>query len=414
MAIQKSGPVRSCQICGSTQLSRILDLGHHPIVQNYLEQKNLLEPECTYPLRLTRCASCTLLQLDYVVDPALVFPPSYPYRTGLTNMLLRNFEELAEEMRAADHFRPKSLVVDIGSNDGSLLASFKSRGSRVVGIEPTDTAKIANKKGIKTYQEFFDGVSAKHIVARHGKADVVTATNVFAHIPHPPALLRAIRSLLGPNGVFVSESQYLGAIIEKLEFDTIYHEHLRFYSLKSLMRLAAQAGMSVVDAHRISAAGGSIRVYMKKGTHTPSSRTRELIRQESNTRLNEIETLQKFATRIVRAKNELLSLLLDVKKQGHRIVGISSPARANTLLVFSHITPDLIDYAGEKKGSPKIGLFTPGTHIPIVDESRIFKEQPPYALVLSWHIGEELMRLYRKLGFKGKFIMPLAKPRIVE
>jgi len=408
------GPVQKCQVCGSTRLSPVLDLGHHPIVQNYLDAKALQAPETTYPLRLTRCDDCALVQLDYVVDPAAVFPPSYPYRTGLTNMLLRNFEALAEEMLANNFFSKGNLVVDIGSNDGSLLQSFKKRGAHVVGVEPTDAAKVANKVGIKTYQEFFDIASAARLAKRHGKARVVTATNVFAHIPDTPKLLRAVKSLLASDGVFVSESQYLGDIVEKLEFDTIYHEHLRFYSLRPLLRLAKDAGMSIVDAHRISAAGGSIRVYMKKGAHEASARTRKLMQQEEASHLNEKETIETFAHDVVRTKNDLLTLLFSIRKKGANIVAISSPARSNTLLNFCHLTPDIIEYAGEKKGSPKIGLFAPGSHIPVVDELRIFKEQSTYALVLSWHIGEELMKIYRKLGYKGAFIMPLPTPRILK
>ena len=408
------GPVTKCQVCGRSRLAPILDLGHHPIVQNYLDAKGLHAPESTYPLRLLRCADCMLVQLDFVVDPAAVFPLSYPYRTGLTNMLLRNFEALAEETLVNHLFSKDDLVVDIGSNDGSLLQSFRKRGAQVVGIEPTDAAKAANKSGIKTYQEFFDGASAARLAERHGKAKIVTATNVFAHIADTPKLLRAIKSLLASGGVFISESQYLGDIVEKLEFDTIYHEHLRFYSLQPLMRLAKDAGMSVVDAHRISAAGGSIRVYMKKGALEASARTHELMDEEKTLRLNEKETIDSFARDVVRAKNELLTLLLGIREKGEHIVAISSPARSNTLLNFCHLTPDIIEYAGEKKGSPKIGLFAPGSHIPVFDESRIFKDQPPYALVLSWHIGEELMKIYRKLGYKGRFIMPLPRPTISE
>src|SRR3989338_1995143 len=361
------GPIQKCQICGSTRLSPVLDLGYHPIVQNYLDAKALRTPETTYPLRLTQCDDCTLVQLHYVVAPTYVFPPSYPYRTGLTNMLLRNFESLADELLADHLFSKGDLVVDIGSNDGSLLQSFKKRGAHVVGVEPTDAAKVANKVGIKTYQEFFDIASGARLARRHGKATIVTATNVFAHIPNTPKLLRAVKSLLASDGVFVSESQYLGDIVEKLEFDTIYHEHLRFYSLLPLLRLAKDAGMSIVDAHRISAAGGSIRVYMKKGAHEASARTRKLMQQEEASHLNEKETIETFAHDVVRTKNDLITLLLSIRKKGANIVAISSPARSNTLLNFCHLTPEIIEYAGEKKGSPKIGLFAPVSHIPVVD-----------------------------------------------
>lgn len=411
---ENSGNIKGCQICGNKNLVSILDLGHQPIVQNYLSEKTLHEPEVTYPLRLVRCEECELLQLDYIVDPKLVFPPHYPYRTGLTNMLIRNFEELAENMRAEEAYEDNDLVVDIGSNDGTLLTSFKKRGARVIGIEPTRAAGVANKNKITTYEEFFDMQSAKKVVAKHGKARVITATNVFAHIDDTPKLIRAVKAMMDKNSVFVSESQYLGDIVEKLEFDTVYHEHLRFYALKPLMRLAQDAGMSVVDAYRITAAGGSIRVFMKVGTHKPSARIAEIIKEEEKLGLYSTKALLAFAKQVIAAKNDLLALLLKTKKTGATIVGISSAARSNTLLGFSKINTHLISYAGEKRGSPKIGLFTPGMHIPVVDEEQIFKDQPEYAVVLSWHIGAELMKIYRKLGYKGKFIVPLPVPKIVS
>ncbi len=408
------GHVHKCQICGNNKLVKILNLGHQPIVQNYRTEEQLHEEEVTYPLCLVRCEKCELLQLDYVVDPELVFPPHYPYRTGLTNMLIRNFESLAESMKANGQYTDGDLVVDIGSNDGSLLESFRKRGSKVVGVEPTRAARVANKNKIKTYEEFFDMKSAQKVVKNHGRAKVVTATNVFAHIDDTPRLIRAIKSMLTKDGVFVSESQYLADIVEKLEFDTVYHEHLRFYALKPLIRLANDAGMSVVDAERISAAGGSIRVFMKIGTHKASARVAELIKEEELLGLYSTEALREFGMRVITAKNDLLALLLKVKKTGATIAGISSAARSNTLLGFTKINTHLVSYAGEKHGSPKIGLYTPGMHIPVYDEKKIFEEQPEYALVLSWHIGEELMKIYRKLGYKGKFIMPLPKPRVIK
>ena len=408
------GPVTRCQVCNSRKLSLILDLGHQPIVQNYLTARKLNQPETTYPLRLARCADCTLLQLDYIVDPRLVFPLSYPYRTGLTNMLIRNFESLAETMKADGQFKDGDLVVDIGSNDGTLLNSFQSRGAKVVGVEPTDAAKVANKNKVKTYQAFFDSASAKKVVKNHGKAKVITATNVFAHILDTPTLVKSVKSLMMKDSIFVSESQYLGDIVEKLEFDTIYHEHLRFYSLRPLMVLAKKHGMSVTDAYRITAAGGSVRVFMRLGKHPLSLRAQELLKAEQESGLYDEDAMHAFAKRVVSAKNELLSLLLTIKKTGATIAGISSSARSNTLLGFSKINDHLISYAGEKKGSPKIGLFTPGTHIPVFDEAKIFGEKPEYALMLSWHIGEELMKIYRKLGYTGKFIMPLPEPRVIE
>ncbi len=408
------GPVTSCQICDAKSLDLILSLGHQPIVQEYLTEEGLHEPEVTYPLNLARCSACGLLQLDYIPDPRVVFPPHYPYRTGLTNMLIRNFRELAVILERDYPWKKGALIVDIGSNDGTLLQGFKDKDMTVLGVEPTGAAKVANKNKIKTIEGFFDASTAKKIVKEYGKAHIVTATNVFAHINNAPALAKNIATILDKDGVFVSESQYLFDIVEKLEFDTIYHEHLRFYSLKPVKRLLEDAGMSMVDAERISAAGGSIRVYAKQGKHSISKRAKDLITEEEKFGLYNEKVLAEFAWKAGEAKNDLLTLLLKLKKDDASIVALTSPARSNPLLNFAKINNTILDYAGEKTGSPKIGLYTPGTHVPVVDESRILKEQPDYVLVLSWHIGPELIKKVKEMGYKGKFILPLPVPKIID
>lgn len=414
MKLQKqTGAVKKCQLCSHKTLQSVLPLGHQPITQAYLTAKQLCEPEITYPLNLCRCPRCGLLQIDYIVSPEAVFPKNYPYRTGLTNMLIRNFRELASTIEKKYCLKRGDLIVDIGSNDGTLLNVFKEKGMKVLGIEPTDAARIANKNGIETLQEFFTGKTAEKILNKRGRAKIVTATNVFAHIPNPLELTKNIKKILRPDGIFASESQYLADIIEKLEFDTIYHEHLRFYSLKPLAKLFSLSGMSLIDVEKISAAGGSIRAYARPGRHPASLRTKKLILAEKKAGIYDSESLNKFAKKIVSAKNDLVSLLLKLKKDGAIIAGVGSPARSNTLLGFSKINTHLLDYTCEKNGSPKIGLFTPGTHIPVVDEKELFQKQPDYALILSWHIGPELIKILRRNGYNGKFIMPLPKPRIV-
>ncbi len=412
--IPTSGPISRCQICENPRLAPVLALGHHPILQRYLTYRDLSEPEVTYPLNLVFCKSCGLAQLDYCIDPAILFNPNYPYRTGLTGMLVRNFDALSEAFMETGYYQTGDLVVDIGSNDGTLLKQFKKRGARVVGVEPTDVAKIASKNGIPTLQHFFGNNSVKAIIKKYGVPKVITATNVFAHIHNLSALIKNIKALMDKDTVFVSESQYLLDIVEKLEFDTIYDEHLRYYALKPMAKMFKMHGMSLVDAERIQAAGGSIRVYAKKGAHKMSRRAKELLKKENKAGLYDLKTLIKFAERVHKAKHELLALLSRLKKNGARIAALTSAGRSNTLLNFVKIDRTLVDYTGEKKGSPKIGLYTPGGHIPIVDEGRIIKEQPEFLLILSWHIGKELMRIMRKLGYKGMFIMPLPKPRIIK
>lgn len=391
----------------------ILRYGNQPIVQSYLTQKQLLQPELTYPLNLIYCKNCGLLQLDYIVDPEIVFPKNYPYRTGLTNMLIRNFRELTEKVIPQYHLRTGDLVIDIGSNDGTLLKAFKEKGMRVLGVEPTDAAKTANKNGIPTRQEFFDKNSVEAILKKYGPAKLITATNVFAHINNASELAKNIRALLDKNGVFISESQYFLDTFQKMELDCIYHEHIRFYTLKPLIKLLSDSGFATVDAEKISAAGGSIRVFAMTGKQKQNPRVKKLIAEENKIDPYNPKNLKSFAKRAIQAKKTIVRLVVECAQKG-TVAGLGSPARSNTLLGFTHLDKDILKYLGEKSGSPKIGLLTPGTHIPVVDEKQIIKDQPEYLLILSWHIGEELMKIMRRLGYKGKFIMPLPKPKIIK
>lgn len=409
-----TGPVTVCQICSSKNIVPILALGNQPIVQAYLTPAKLNAPEVTYPLNVVQCKSCGLLQLDYIVPPAIVFPRNYPYRTGLTNMLIRNFQSLAEKMISQYQLAPGSLVVDIGSNDGTLLSTFKARGMRVVGIEPTDAARIANKNKISTIQGFFSKSIASSLVKKHGKAQLITATNVFAHINNVSELMGGINHLLDTNGIFVSESQYFFDTFEKLEFDCIYHEHLRFYTLKPLLQLLSMEKLTAIDVERISAAGGSLRVFAMKGKRQQKSTVQKLVAEETRVGLYNTEILRAWASRVIDAKLALINLLISCKKNGAHIAGLGAPARANTLLGFTHIDNNFLDYTCEKDVSPKIGMITPGTHILIAPETRLIQEQPKYLLILSWHIGDELMKIIRKAGYRGTFIVPLPVPHLVK
>lgn len=408
-----TGNIVRCQICNEKKLVKLLTLGHLPVVQEYLSKSKLGDLEVTYPLNLCRCIYCGLVQIDYIVDPKVVFPDTYPYRTGLTNMLIKNFESLAENLMTKGYVKKDELIIDIGSNDGTLLKPFKNMGMRVLGVEPTDAAKTANKNGINTIQKYFDQKIVTDIIKKFGKAKIITATNVFAHINDTRSLVKNIAKLMDKDSIFVSESQYLVDIIEKLEFDTIYHEHLRFYSLKPLIKLFKMAGMTIIDAERIHAAGGSIRVFAVKGNKKYSQNVADILKTEEELGIYGDELLLGFSKKVLEAKFKLLALVLELKNNGYKIIGLSSAARSNTLLGFTSINHTILDYLVEKKGSPKIGLYTPGTHIPVVDESNILKDNPDYILVLSWHIGEELIKKIKDSGYKGKFIIPLPIPKII-
>lgn len=408
------GYIEKCQICRDSPLIDILKLGHHAPVHSHLTKEKLNEPETTFPLNLVLCQNCGLSQLDYIGDPNIIFAPEYPYQTGMTNMLIRNFKQLADTLEKEYELKSGDLIVDIGSNDGTLLQPFKDKGMQVLGIEPTNVAQIANENGITTIQEYFTKSTAEQAVAKYGKAKIITLTNAFAHIHNIEEMMEGIALLLDKNGIFVSESQYLVDALEKTSYDTIYHEHIRFYTITALQELFKRTGFHLHDAERITAAGGSIRVVAKLGQGEVGQAALQLIEQEKQIGACDLSTLKGFALKAIKAKHGLLNLLTELKLKGATIATIGAPARGNSMLNFVKIDADLIDYACEKAGSPKIGLYTPGTHIPIVDEKILFEEQPEYALVLSWHIGEELMKKIRELGYTGKFILPLPKPKIVD
>ena len=409
-----AGSLDHCQLCGSDHLELIIDLGHQPPCDSLLLGDDLNKPELTYPLRLIRCTDCSLVQIDYVVAPEKLFFREYPYLTGITPTLANNLQKGA--MKFVEHLgvAPNSLVIDIGSNDGTLLKGFVKSGMRVLGIEPTNVAQIAIDDGIPTIQEFFSTSTAQKVKEEHGEATLITAANMFAHIPNLGDVIRGVSILLENNGYFITESHYLANIVETNQFDSVYHEHLKYYNTKNLRDLFEEYNFTLVDAERIPNYGGSIRAYARKGkNHTPSPRLESLVREEKAQGLYDSSVFDSFRTRIAKVRKELTQTLYRLREEQQNICGIGCPGRCSTLLNYCHITPDLLPYIAEQSTCLKLGMFLPGTHIPIVDEARIFEEQPDYALVLSWHYAEPIMKKLREKGLKSKFILPLPDVKIV-
>jgi len=308
-----------------------------------------------------------------------------------------------------------SLVLDIGSNDGTILHGFKTRGMRVLGVEPTGIADLANANGIPTVRAFFGEEVAENIRKEHGTASLITAANVFAHVANLGPCIRGIYNLLADDGTFVSESHYLLDLVDTLQYDTIYHEHLRYYSLKPLTDMLRRYGFSVVDVERIPNHGGSIRVYAQKDRgQRPSEKVTSLLEREDAYKLYDSALYKRFSGRVRQSKWKLVQLLCGLKQKGLRICGVGSPGRASTLMNYCGVGPDILDYIGEQPTSLKIGLYTPGTHVPVVDEQRLLDEQPDYALVLAWHLGDTIPKKLRQKGLKSKFIVPLPEPVVLS
>jgi len=408
-----SVPVECCQICGDGSLETVLTLGYMPPVNQMVAIGQVQRQQPWFPTDLLHCPTCELVQLGLAVDPVIIFPPEYPYTSGMTRILRDNFAELYAESSKMLGLGPDDLVIDIGSNDGTLISNFKTGGHRILGIEPTDVAKIANARGIDTIQRYFSKDVAREVKDRHGPAKVVTAANCFAHIEDIHAIVDGILEMLAPDGVFISESHYLIGLLDDLQYDTVYHEHLRYYSVGSLAHLLAMHGLEVFHARKIPTHGGSIRVYAaRKGMRAVQPSVKDMLDAEPRGAAMR-KRLAAFSHDVMLSKLRLYAMVRDIKENGGRICGISAPSRASTMVNYVGLDSAIIDYVCEIEGSLKIGKCMPGTLIPVVEESRMFADQPDCAIIFSWHIASELAPKLRAKGYKGKLITPLPVPRFL-
>jgi hypothetical protein len=406
-------PVESCQVCGHEPLNAVLSLGFMPPVNQMVPIGTVAHQQPWFPTNLLHCPNCDLVQLGLAVDPAIIFPPEYPYTSGGTKLLRDNFADLQREAATMLGLGKDDLVVDIGSNDGTLLSNFKAAGNRVLGIEPTDVGDIANSRGIPTIKRYFGVEAAREVTRDHGAARAVTAANCFAHIEDVHTIVDGIVAMLAPDGVFISESHYLIGLLDTLQYDTVYHEHLRYYSVASLKALLEMHGLEVFHARPIPSHGGSIRVYAAcRGTRAVQDSVARMLKAEPRGDAL-AKRLADFARDVMLSKLRLLSMLRELKEKGARVVGISAPSRASTLVNYVGLDEALIDYVCEIPGSLKIGKYMPGTQIPVVDEARLFTDQPDCAVIFSWHIADELAPKLRAKGFRGKLITPLPVPKML-
>jgi SAM-dependent methyltransferase len=410
-----SRPIERCQICSSEALEPVLFLGFMPPVNTMVPIGARAEEQPAYPLELLRCKRCTLVQIGLEVDADVLFPESYPYRTGTTRILRENFADLRVQAQRIVGLRSDALVIDVGSNDGTLLENFHAAGYRVLGIEPSDAGAVARSNGIDTLQAYFELDLARLVWGKHGPAQLITAANVFAHISNIHDVVKGIVFLLEPGGVFISESHYVLDLVKTLQYDTIYHEHLRHYSLESLQALFTEHGLEIFDVSRIGTHGGSIRVYAaRRGEREISASVVERLAEERAFGLSDGSAFATFRNRVVQSKVELHKLLAPIKAQGARVYGIGAPSRASTLINYTGLDDGLVDAVMEVPSSYKIDKYIPGTRIPVVSEARLFADQPEFALLLSWHIADELIANLRAKGFRGRFIVPLPEPRVID
>lgn len=402
-----------CRICKSPNLVEFLNLGEQPLANAFLDQASLHKPELKYPLRVAVCASCGLCQLRDVVDPEVLFRDYIYFSSGMPSS--DHFQNYAKEVVNRFISNKGDLVVEIGSNDGHLLRLIKDAGADVLGIDPAlNIAEMANKRGIETIGDFFSTALACRIVKWRGVAQVIIANNVVAHIDDYYDLFEGIRLLLAEGGVFIFEAPYLADMFENLAFDTVYHEHLSYLALRPLVQFFPKFGMEIFHVEILPVQGNSIRVYVcRQGMQGIRFSLFEILQKEYRMKLNEVATYLAMAERIKKLKEEVRNLLLELKKQGKRIYGYGASAKGNTLLNYFGVGRETIECITEELPS-KIGLYTPGTHIPVVDIREARKNLPDYYLLLAWNYKDAILKKESEfISSGGKFIMPVGNIRII-
>ncbi len=402
-----------CRMCKSKDLYKFLDLGEHPPSDAFLKKEQLGLPEPKFPLDVYFCKNCGLVQLGFVVQPELMFNKDYVYVTSVSKTHDKLFGQFAEEVVKRFNVSGR-LVVEMGSNDGTLLKHYKRLGCKVLGVDPSGAAQLAVKSGIDTINDFFTEAVALKILSEKGKASVITGTNVFAHIHDLDDVMRGASQLLEDDGVLIIESPYLVNLVENLEFDTIYHEHLSYLAVRPLSVLFERFGMEIMDVKRTMIHGGSIRVFVKKkkGKWPVSPAAKELIELEKKMKLDAPETYKKFAKKVEHLRENLVGLLRKLKADGKKIVGNGAPAKGNTLLNYCKIGTDLVDYIVEINPI-KQGLYTPGMHIPVLPLEKIPEDKPDYVLILPWNLKDDIMKQEQRIRkWGGKFIIPVPDPRV--
>lgn len=405
----------TCRVCAGNTLKKVLTLGPTPLANAFLTKEQINTGEKFYPLDVYFCTQCGSLQLGHVVSPQILFK-NYVYVSSTSKVFVQHFEQFAQKTYPRLQLNSQSLVIDIGSNDGILLKPFKKLGTQVLGIEPAkNIAKIARAQGINTISDYFNKELAHLVVKKYGKADLVTATNVFAHIDNLDAVIEGLQTLLKDDGVFVIEAPYLIDFLQKRYFDLVYHEHLSYWSVDTLINLFKRFSMTVFHVERVPVHGGSIRVFVKKGKGKfPIDKSIEkFLLKEKRMKLTSISTYQDFAKKIYENKIKLLLLLQKIKSKDKKIAAYGAPAKGNTLLNFFGIGTETIDFVVDDS-KYKQGLYTPGKHIPVVPLQYLYENKPDYVLILAWNFAESIMKMHEKYkNDGGRFIIPVPKPKII-
>lgn len=407
--------ITRCRSCGSSNLHPVLSLGETPLANALIWKEHLDIPEPKFPLEVVFCSDCTLVQITETVPPEILFR-DYVYYSSFSDTVVKNGQQITDRILNSRSLGPDSLVVEIASNDGYLLNFYKQAGIPILGIEPAiNIAKYAEEHGVATLAEFFNESLANWLKREGRQADVFHANNVLAHVADLNGVVAGMGIILKDQGIGVIEFPYVKDMIDGVEFDTIYHEHLCYYSLTSVSWLFERHGMKIVDVERIPIHGGSLRIFVAHNIeeNLVSDRVAVLRQEELGWGVNDLSFYEQFGAKVEGLRNALTACLYDLKINGKKIAAYGASAKGATLLNTFGIGADTIKFVVDRS-TIKQGLYTPGTHLPILDPEQLMVEKPDYVLLLTWNFAEEILNQqveYRNSG--GKFIVPIPRLEIV-
>jgi SAM-dependent methyltransferase len=409
------GRIDACRACGADTLAPVLSLGSTPLANALLTEAQLGQPERSYPLELVLCTSCSLVQITETVSPEELFG-EYLYFSSFSETMLRHSQAIVERLVAERGLGPDSLAAEVASNDGYLLQYYRAAGIPVLGIEPaSNIATVARERGIDTVCDFFGASLAERLAGEGKRADVIHANNVLAHVPDLNGVVRGFRALLKPDGTTCIEAPYLKDMLDGTEFDTIYHEHLCYFSLTALDRLFRRHDLVIWNVERLPIHGGSLRIFATPAAQAPepTAAVRDLLAEEQAWGVTDPASYRAFATRVETLKDELRALVARLKGEGKRLAAYGASAKGSTLLNYFGIGRESLDFVADRS-TVKQGRYTPGTHLPIRPPEALLEAQPDHVLLLTWNFADEILAQqaeYRAHG--GRFIVPIPALRVV-
>ncbi len=406
----KSGFINHCQICGNKDIKTVLDLGYQPLADDLKDTKSINAGTTFFPIEIGFCKKCILLQNNYIVDDKSLYTKNYHYRPGITKDVVNNFQSMSQKLTKLYDLNLESIVADIGCNDGSLLKQFRKLGiTKTVGIEPTDTIKYAKPK-IKTVQDFMNISSSKKALKFYGKADLITTTNVFAHTNNLKTFILGVKKLIKKNGIFVIENHYLGAILKKKQFDSFYHEHLRTYSLLSLVRLMKYYGFRIINAYTTDRYGGNIQAHFSLGNLKKSHNVNKILDKEIKDKLNKEMTYKKLKKDIENIDYQISTFINQNKHK--KIVAKAFPARASILVHRFSSIKNNISFVAEQPSSLKLNKYVPGTNIKIISSEKLKTFKPDIMIILAWHLFDTIHKKWKAKLKKTKFVKILPQFKV--